>query len=74
MTIIPKHKRSPPNVALLRVNRQINEEATTILYSPAHHWVFLHEVHDLWGCVWSRFFPSRHLIRSLSKVSETHIN
>lgn len=20
-------------------------------YSPDHHWVFLHEVHDVWGCL-----------------------
>lgn len=71
----PKHKRSPPNVALLRVNRQINEEATTILYSGVTAqlttgYFFMKFMTSGDVCMYgyptaSRFFPSRHLIRSL---------
>lgn len=71
----PEHRRSPPNVALLRVNRQINEEATTILYSgvtaqitTGYFFTKFMTSGDL--CMYdfptaSCFFPSRHLIRSL---------
>lgn len=70
-----KHKRSPPNVALLRVNRQINEEATTILYSFVTVQIttgYFFMKFMTWGepCLYGyprpcHFFPSRHLIRSL---------
>lgn len=71
----PKHKRSPPNVAILRVNRQINEEATTILYSgvtaqitTGYFFMKFMTSGDL--CMYgyptaNSFFPSRHLIQSL---------
>ena len=71
----PKHKRSPPNVALLRANRQINEEATTILYSGVTAQIttgyfFMKFMTSGDVCMYGyptarRFFPSRHLIRSL---------
>lgn len=71
----PKHNRSPPNIALLRVNRQINEEATTILYSGVTvqittGYFFMKFMTSGDVCMYgyptaSRFFPSRHLIRSL---------
>lgn len=90
----PKHKPSPPNVALLRVNRQINEEATTILYSGVTAQIttgyfFMKFMTSGDVCMYGyptarRFFPSRHLIRSLRikfvpenippDVRSTHIN
>lgn len=71
----PEHKRSPPNVALLRVNRQINQEATVILYSGVTAQIttgyfFTKFMTSGDVCIYayptaSRLFPSRHLIRSL---------
>lgn len=54
MTIIPKHKGSPPNVELFRVSRQITTGYTSVdvcmyVYPTA-----------------TRFIPSRLLIPSLS--------
>lgn len=71
----PKHKRTPPNVALLRTNHQINEEATSILYSGitaqiTTGYFFMKFMTSGDVCMYgyptaSHFFPSRHLIRSL---------
>lgn len=71
----PKHQRHPPAVALLRVNRQINREATPLLYSRVlfrlstgylfMKFMALGEVCMYGSPTGSEIYPSRHLIRSL---------
>lgn len=71
----PKHKRHPPAVALLRVNRQINHEATPLLYSRvlfrlSTGYLFMKFMALGEVCMYSspaanEIYPSRHLIRSL---------
>lgn len=71
----PKYKRHAPAVALLRVNRQINREATPLLYSRVTFrlstgylfmkFMALGEVCMYGSPSASEVYPSRHLIRSL---------
>lgn len=71
----PKHKRHAPAVALLRVNRQINQEATPLLYSSvifslSTGYLFMKFMARGEVCMYgyptgSEVYPSRHLIRSL---------
>ncbi|MCJ1464965.1 hypothetical protein MMC07_003580 [Pseudocyphellaria aurata] len=71
----PKHKRHAPAVALLRVNRQINREATPLLYSRVQFrlstgYVFMKFMALGEVCMYGspsagEMYPSRHLIRSL---------
>ncbi|MCJ1428861.1 hypothetical protein MMC29_006772 [Sticta canariensis] len=71
----PKHKRHAPAVALLRVNRQINHEATPLLYGRvtvhlSTGYIFVKFMARGEVCMYgspteSEIYPSRHLIRSL---------